>query len=140
MPSFGADSLAKLATCHDEIQLVCFEVIQHYDFKVLCGVRGEAEQTAAFNSGHSTKRWPESKHNATPPGLSDAVDIAPWYFVAPHIRWNAERDFIYLAGHMMQAAFALGIRLRWGGDWDQDHDLYDTNKPFDLGHFERKGD
>jgi hypothetical protein len=38
---------------------------------------------------------------------------------------------------MMQAAAALGVKLRWGGNWDMDDDLYDRNKPFDLGHFER---
>jgi hypothetical protein len=71
-----------------------------------------------------------------PPELSRAVDIAPWFSVKPHIRWDHEREFVYLAGHMMMAAAALGVDLRWGGDWDSDQDLYDSNKPFDLGHFE----
>jgi len=137
MASYGKASLAKLETCHKEIQAVCFEVIPVFDHTIIWGARGEAEQTRAFEEGFSTKPWPESKHNAVPPGLSDAVDIAPWHTTKPHIRWDATNEFIYLAGHMMQTAAMLGIQLRWGGDWDRDHDLYDINKPFDLGHFER---
>ena len=67
---------------------------------------------------------------------SRAVDIAPWNPVPPHIRWNNEREFVFLAGRMVQAARSIGVKLRWGGDWDMDNDLYDLNKPFDLGHFE----
>jgi hypothetical protein len=65
------------------------------------------------------------------------VDIAPWHAKRPHIRWDAEREFVLLAGHILQAAASLGISLRWGANWDQDQDLYDTNRPFDAGHFER---
>jgi len=138
MSKFGSTSLNKLETCHDEIVQVCFEVIPVYDFTVLWGARGEVAQNQAFDLGHSLVRWPNSKHNVEPPNLSDAIDIAPWHVTAPHIRWDSEREFVYLAGHVMQAAAALGVKLRWGGDWDSDHDLYDRNKPFDLGHFERR--
>lgn len=117
--------------------MVCKEVVQDTDFTVIWGARGREAQEEAFRTGHSTKRWPDSKHNAEPPNLSNAVDIAPWHAEKPHIRWNAEREFVYLAGRMMQAASMLGVRLRWGGDWDMDQDLYDKNLPFDLGHFER---
>jgi len=139
MASYGRRSLEKLSTCHEEIQVVCHEVIKVNDHTIIWGARGEEAQNRAFEGGFSTKRWPESKHNAVPPGLSDAIDIAPWHTIKPHIRWDATNEFIYLAGHMMQAAAALGVKLRWGGDWDQDRDLYDINKPFDLGHFERVG-
>jgi len=135
--SFGSDSLAKLAGCHEEIVRVCWKVIPIYDFTVVWGARGEASQNLAFSTGFSTKPWPLSKHNAIAPELSDAIDIAPWHRDKPHIRWPNEREFIYLAGHIMQAAADWQIKIRWGGDWDSDRDLYDTNKPFDLGHFER---
>jgi hypothetical protein len=137
MASFGTRSLERLRTCHTEIQEVCFEVIPVYDFTVIWGRRGEEPQNEAFAQGFSTKPWPESKHNALEPLLSDAIDIAPWHTTRPHIRWGNEREFVYLAGHIMQAAATLGIELIWGGNWDQDQDLYDLNKPFDLGHFER---
>ena len=137
MSAYGTTSLGRLKTCHPEIVQVCFAVIPHHDHTIIWGARGEVEQNKAFFDGYSNKPWPKSKHNAELPEFSDAVDIAPWHTATPHIRWESEREFIYLAGHMMQAAAALGIKLRWGGDWDADHDLYDINKPFDLGHFER---
>ncbi len=137
MPVFGKASLAKLLTCHEEIQQVCFEVIPIFDFTIICGRREEEAQNQAFHDGFSGVRWPASKHNAVPPELSDAVDIAPWHTTRLHIRWNQINEFIYLAGHMMQAAAALGIKMRCGVDWDQDHDLADRNLPFDAGHFER---
>jgi peptidoglycan L-alanyl-D-glutamate endopeptidase CwlK len=138
MTSFGERSLSRLATCHTEIQEVCFEVIPVYDFTIICGRRGEQAQNSAFANGYSNVSWPESRHNAIPPGLSEAIDIAPWFAKRPHIRWDHEREFIQLSGYILQAAFTLGVELRWGGDWDSDRDLYDINKPFDLGHFERK--
>ena len=110
-----------------------FSPMQPYLFRDLPG----SEQNEAFRTGHSRAQWPDSKHNAIPPLLSQAVDLVPWHRSAPHIRWGNEREFVYLAGHMMQAAHDLGVTIRWGGDWDRDEDLYDRNVPFDLGHFER---
>jgi hypothetical protein len=137
LSSFGQRSLGRLDTCPQELKEVCFEVVPVYNCTVICGARGEREQTEAYENGYSNAPWPQSKHNAVFPGKSNAIDIAPWFPDKPHIRWNHEREFVYLAGHIMQAAQTLGIELRWGGDWDQDKDLFDRNLPFDLGHFER---
>jgi hypothetical protein len=137
MSHYGAASLAKLETCHEELVAVCSAVIPFFDNTVIWGARGEVAQTQAFDLGFSLTRWPNSLHNVAPPKLSDAIDLAPWYASRPHIRWGNEREFVYLAGHMMMAAASLGVGLRWGGDWDRDKDLHDRNKPFDLGHFER---
>ena len=137
MPSFGTQSTARLSTVDEGLRDVCYRVIPVLDFTVIWGMRGEDAQNRCYREGTSTKPWPESLHNAVLPSLSMAVDIAPWFSERPHIRWNHEREFVKLAGHMMQAAHELGVELRWGGDWDQDQDLYDRNVPFDLGHFER---
>ena len=40
-----------------------------------------------------------------------------------------------MAGFVMGIANTVGIKLRWGGDWDKDTELKD-NKFNDLGHFE----
>lgn len=133
MPSFGRRSREKLDTCHFRLQNICELVIQDYDFTVLCGHRGEEEQEEAYRTGRSKLRWPKSKHNQE---RSLAIDIAPWHTGLPHIRWENEREFVFLAGRMVQAAHGLGYWLRWGGDWDMDDDLYDRNVPFDLVHFE----
>lgn len=138
MSRYSQSSQNKLVTCHEELVEVCFTVIPNYDHTIICGLRLKEAQNEAFANGYSMKQWPDSEHNSEDPEeLSNAVDIAPYHAIAPHIRWEAEREFIYLAGHMMQAAAALGVELIWGGDWDADRDLYDRNLPFDLGHFER---
>lgn len=139
MSRYSQSSQNKLVTCHEELVEVCWAVISNHDHAIVCGLRGKQAQNEAFLNGYSLKEWPDSRHNSKDPdALSNAVDIAPYHATSPHIRWEAEHEFIYLAGHIMQAAAALGVELIWGGDWDRDHDLYDVNRPFDLGHFERR--
>ncbi len=50
--------------------------------------------------------------------------------------WNLCR-FYYFAGFVMGTAAAMGVRLRWGGDWDGDTEL-DDQKFRDLVHFEER--
>jgi len=127
-----------------DLRKICNSVIPYYDFAVIWGFRGEGPQTEAYLNGFSNAPWPTSKHNhrilhqgQPDEPMSNAIDIAPWFPDKPHIRWDNENEFIYLAGYMMMAAESMGIRIKWGGDWDGDRDLHDINKPFDLGHFER---
>lgn len=140
MPSFGRTSLERLAAVDPRLVEVCEEVIKSKDFTVISGFRGKDEQNRLYESGASTKPWPDSKHNrsatggTSPPGC--AVDVAPWFAEAPHVRWDDENEFIYLAGMFHQAAAELGIPLRWGGNWDQDDDVIDDQTFQDLGHFE----
>jgi hypothetical protein len=46
--------------------------------------------------------------------------------------------FYYLGAFVKQEADRLNIPLRWGGDWDNDHDLFDQTF-YDLVHFELVG-
>jgi peptidoglycan L-alanyl-D-glutamate endopeptidase CwlK len=132
MPQFGPQSKTHLETCDKRIIAVAYEVIKHIDYTILWGYRGEAPQNHAFRHGDSTKKWPDSKHNQSP---SPAIDVAPWYAKPPHIRWNNVKDFTLLAGYFLGIGDTLGIKLRWGGDWDGDKTTYDQNF-HDLGHFE----
>lgn len=126
MPYFSDQSESRLKTCDEGLQHVCRTVIQHYDFKVIFGHRGEVEQNNIL-SVFSTKKYPDSKHNLMP---SLAVDVAPY-----PIDWKDTDRFIHLAGMMLMAGFLLGIKLRWGGDWDRDTDMKDQTL-MDFGHFE----
>ena len=125
MPRFSARSASRLAECHKDLQRVMNAAIQEVDFTVLCGHRGKAEQDAAVAAGNSKLRWPKSKHNKKP---SLAVDVAPW-----PIDWNNRARFKALAKVILAEAAALGISLRWGGDWNSDGDDSDG---WDLPHFE----
>ena len=125
---FSAKSQAKLATCHPDLQRVFNEVIKHYDCTILCGQRTAAEQEELFEKGLSKKGPGSSKHEAKP--LSLAVDVAPY-----PIDWEDHYGFYHFAGFVLGIAEGLGVKLRWGGDWDGDHDL-DDQSFMDLGHFE----
>ena len=127
MPSFGKSSQDKLATCDPRLQKVFNEVIKHFDCTVIEGHRGEAAQNKAFAEGKSKLKYPQGKHNKTP---SLAADVLP----SP-IDWNDTNRMRYFAGFVVGIAATMGIKLRWGGDWNQNTELKD-NSFNDLPHFE----
>lgn len=127
MPKFGSQSLKNLATCRPDLQLLFNVVVRKFDCSILVGHRSQAEQDMAFEDGKSKLEYPKSKHNRT---LSEAVDIAP----CP-INWDDRNRFYFFAGYVKRVAEELGIRVRWGGDWDSDTDLNDQNFN-DLVHWE----
>jgi hypothetical protein len=127
MPKFSLRSLKRLATCDPRLQMVAKAAIAHIDFTVLCGHRGEEEQNDAFERGTSKLRFPNSKHNAFP---ALAMDLAPY-----PIDWNDLDRFKALAMVVMDEAKHLGVKLRWGADWDRDGDWRDE-KFRDWPHFE----
>lgn len=131
MPTFSNASLAQLDTCHVNLQRIAHEAIKVYDFAVIEGHRGEAKQNAAFARGDSQVTYPHGKHNATP---SNAFDIMPYPVDWSGSSANHERS-VFLAGIIMATAFHLGIKLRYGGDWNSNGDMRDE-KFRDYGHFE----
>jgi len=44
--------------------------------------------------------------------------------------------FYDFGGYVLGSAERLGVPLRWGGDWDRDHDVFDDQTFQDLVHFE----
>jgi len=116
MPSFGTNSKRHRDTCHPDLQKVLNEAIKHYDFSVIWGHRGQAEQDRAFNEGNSKVQWPNSKHNHQP---SKAFDVVPY----PGGLQNPDEEFYVLATHILGAASQCGVRLRWGGHWTSFKDL-----------------
>lgn len=127
MPTFSAKSLAKLATCDQRLQQVAHEAIQDFDFSVIAGHRNREDQDKACAAGFSKTPWPTSNHNCIP---SRAMDLAPW-----PIDWKDVKRFKGLAKCVLAAADKLGIKIRWGGDWDMDGDSADE-KFLDMPHFE----
>ena len=127
MPQFSEISKAKLATCHPDIQLVMNEVIKYFDCIILEGHRGMEAQNKAYNDGKSEIMWPHGKHNTIP---SKAVDVMPY-----PIDWKDINRICYFAGFVMAIALKMGIKLRWGKDWDMDTDLNDQRFK-DGPHFE----
>jgi peptidoglycan L-alanyl-D-glutamate endopeptidase CwlK len=128
MASFGYGSLKQLDTIHPDLRKVLEEAIKTFDFTVICGHRGEAEQNRAVAEGKSQLKWPNSKHNSYP---SRAADCAPY-----PIDWSEKEKarFLVMAGHIEAAAIRLGIKVRFGWDFNQNH-LNDDNFK-DLPHVE----
>ncbi len=71
--------------------------------------------------------YPHGKHNRKP---SEAIDAAPY-----PIDWDDLNRFYYFAGYVKGIANEMGIKIRWGGDWDGDT-ILDDQTFMDLPHFE----
>ena len=127
MSKFGTKSLEKLSTCHPDLKLLFEVVVREFDCSVLCGHRNEENQNEAFRNNRSNVKWPEGKHNTK---SSQAVDVVPY-----PIDWQNLKRFYMFGGYVIAKAESLGIKIKWGGDWDRDT-LTDDQKFMDLPHFE----
>ena len=123
MPKFGSRSLGNLKGVDTKLVNVLSQAIKHFDFSVIEGVRTLETQKQYVADGAS--KTLKSKHLE-----GKAVDIAPY-----PIDYDDEERFVYLGGFIMGVASQLGVKLRWGLDWDRD--TYTTDTKFrDAGHFE----
>ncbi|MCX4025068.1 M15 family peptidase [Endozoicomonas sp. SM1973] len=133
MPKFSPTSLERLATCHEDLQVLFSEIIKDCDCSILIGHRNQQDQDVAYVAGKSTLLFPHSKHNRLP---AFAVDVAPY-----PIKWEEYNQFYYLGGLVVGTAIKLfkegrmKHRLRWGGDWNRNHQVSDQTFN-DLVHFE----
>lgn len=133
MPKFGTNSLNNLAGCHEDLRRIADEAIKIFDFSVVCGRRGKAEQEKAFAEGKTKLHYPQSKHNAEAPALAKAFDLCPYR--DGKLQWNDREAFVFLAGVIKGIALVEGIKIRWGGDFNRDNNLH--NDSFvDFPHFE----
>lgn len=124
------------------------EVVRHRDCTILCGVRSKAEQDRLYNLKRSKLMWPNSKHNVrNPDDLAMAVDVAPYFADQdPSIIWPtaANTKLVYakecgiyynFAGYIQAVADRMGVKLKFGGDWNGNHRY--TDQSFDdLVHWE----
>lgn len=127
MGAFSKISKDRLNTCHPDLQLLFESVVKVYDCSIIEGYRGKEEQTEAFSSGKSKAKWGESLHNFMP---SLAVDVAPW-----PVDFSDTSRFYHFAGFVWAVAMTLGIKVRYGGDWNGDLKFKDE-RFMDLVHWE----
>jgi peptidoglycan L-alanyl-D-glutamate endopeptidase CwlK len=127
MPSFGTHSKHNLSSCDIRLQRLFNAVVEEVDCSVICGHRSKAEQRRAYQEGKSKLDWPDSSHNEFP---SIATDVVPY-----PVDWKDIRAFYYLAGVVKTKAKEMGLRVRWGGDWDGDGSFKDQTF-HDLPHWE----
>jgi peptidoglycan LD-endopeptidase CwlK len=131
MPKFSTSSMLQKRYADPRLQRWLDELIKYTDFAIVCSYRDKEAQDKAVAENKSKTPWPTSKHNSKP---SLAVDIVP-YSSHYGLMWNDNRAFYMLAGAGKMMAAQLGLKLRWGGDWDSDNDLNDQ-KFNDLPHWE----
>ena len=129
MPYFGTRSKQRLATCDERLQKVFNEVIKYVDCSVLEGHRGQERQDKLYEEGKTKLKFPNGRHNMAP---SNAVDVTPY-----PVDWKDRERQTLFAGFVIGIARSMGIRLRWGGDWDMDFQVND-NRFDDFPHFEIK--
>jgi peptidoglycan L-alanyl-D-glutamate endopeptidase CwlK len=125
MPKFGKESMNNLLTCDARLQVVAETVVKYHDCSCIEGWRGEDEQNKHVDAGRSKVRWPDGKHNRT---TAEGVPC-------PNLDWEDRERFYYFAGIVLGIARNLFVPIRWGGDWDMDHNFKDQ-KFDDLCHFE----
>ena len=127
MPKFGRASRKRLDTCDEDLIFLFETVVKYFDCSVLEGHRGKRLQNKYFKQGKSKLKYPEGNHNKKP---SIAVDVVPY-----PIDWDDRERMTYFAGFVKGMAAALGIPIRWGGDWNNNTEVKDNNFD-DLPHFE----
>ena len=125
MPRFSTISATRLSDC-DPLLIALFNyVIMFWDCSIIEGHRSSTRQLDLYEQGLT--RVKVSKHNSLP---SQAVDVAPY-----PINWNDIDRFYMFGGFVLGVAAVMGIKIRWGGDWDGDTELGDQEFN-DLVHFE----
>ncbi|MFW6272632.1 MAG: M15 family peptidase [bacterium] len=130
---FGRTSKRRLITCDPRLQILFSIVCDSFDCTIIEGRRDKETQDKYFREGKSKLQWPHSKHNVLESNMpSKAVDVAP--YIDGKISWKTNQCY-YFAGYVIKTAETLGIKIRWGGDWDSDRNVNDQSFN-DLVHFE----
>ena len=123
MPRFGNRSRRRLKGVDTKLVNVLNETIKLMDITVIEGVRSKDRQAELLEKGATKVKY--SKHME-----GKAVDVAPY-----PIQWDDRERFHYMGGIVRGVASQMGIKVRWGGDWDSDGEIKDNNFD-DLVHIE----
>ena len=135
--SLGAQSRARLKGVHPQLVRVVERAIEltTVDFMVLEGVRTPQRQRELYAQGR-TKPGPvvtwtlTSNHFVKADGFGHAVDLCPW-----PVDWTDLKKFDAISRAMFAAAEELGVKIRWGADWDRDGKPRERGES-DSPHFE----
>jgi peptidoglycan LD-endopeptidase CwlK len=125
MYKFGKRSRERLKGVDARLVNVLNELIKIMDVTIIEGLRSKERQEQLLAQGKTKTKY--SKHIE-----GKAVDLAPY-----PINWEDREMFHYMGGMLRGLGKAMGVNIRWGGDWDSDGDIHD-NKFDDLVHVEIK--
>jgi len=135
MPAFSSASANRLAAAHPSLQKIFNTAIANYDCTILETARELDRQQALMRQG-LTKTL-DSKHLVQSDGWAHAADVAPWPIPRNWGRDSAKTmaQFYHFGGYIRALADAMGVALRWGGDWNSNNRFEDQSFD-DLVHFE----
>jgi peptidoglycan L-alanyl-D-glutamate endopeptidase CwlK len=125
MYRFGRKSKERLKGVDHRLIKVLDELIKIMDVTVIEGLRSEERQKELLEKGATKVKY--SRHME-----GKAVDLAPY-----PIDWENRDGFHYMGGMIRGIAHQLGLKIRWGGDWNSDGDVKDNGFD-DLVHIEIK--
>jgi len=125
MYKFGKRSRERLKGVDARLVNVLNELIKIMDVTIIEGLRSKERQEQLLAQGKTKTKY--SKHIE-----GKAVDLAPY-----PINWEDREMFHYMGGMLRGLGKAMGVNIRWGGDWDSDGDIND-NRFDDLVHVEIK--
>lgn len=129
MAALSQRSIAQLDGVADPLVKLFLDVVVSWPCEVLEGARTLERQQLLFSQGKS--RTLDSKHVPSHPGEKvTAADVAPL-----PIDWRDTIRFYAFGGYVLGRARSLGIRIRWGADWNSNLDFHDQAFN-DLVHFE----
>jgi peptidoglycan L-alanyl-D-glutamate endopeptidase CwlK len=138
--TFGKTSIGRLRGVHPAMVAVVLLALRKspQDFSVLEGVRTEQRQRLLYAQGRTTPgdvvTWTlNSPHIPKDDGYGHAVDLTPY-----PLDWKDTAAFDRVAQAMFAAAEELGVKIRWGADWDSDGNPRERGES-DSPHFELEG-
>ena len=123
MYKFGRKSKERLKGVDHRLISVLDELIKIMDVTIIEGLRSKERQEKLLKQGATKVKY--SKHME-----GKAVDLSPY-----PIDWENRDGFHYMGGMVRGIAHQLGLKVRWGGDWDSDGDVKDNGFD-DLVHIE----
>ncbi|CCI88461.1 endolysin [Yersinia phage phiR2-01] len=131
---FGKNSEKQLATVKPELQKVARRALEisPHDFTIVQGIRTAAQSAQNIANGTSFLSNPNKSKHIT----GDALDFAP--FINGKIDWNDYEVFWAVKKAFQQAGQELGVKLRFGADWNNSNDYRDEIQrgTYDGGHVE----
>lgn len=119
--ALGAQSRARLKGVHPQLVRIVERAIElsKQDFMVLEGVRTPQRQKELYAQGRTKPgkvvTWTlTSNHFVKADGFGHAVDLCPF-----PVDWNTASKFDAIGAAMVAASKELGVKIRWGKDWNQ---------------------
>ena len=123
MPKFGKRSKQRLEGVNIVLVHILNKLVKIMDVTIIEGVRSQERQDELVKKGASKTKF--SKHID-----GRAVDVAPY-----PIDWEDRERFHYMGGMLKGIAHEMDVKIRLGGDWDNDGEIKDNNFD-DLVHVE----